>query len=292
MEGIAGDQSPTASDEDLLAFVLRATETVRAALDRPVKSKAKINMKRYVQKQLHKYHDVCRYRVPRKRQKRISTSPMSDSSETSYPSMASTHSSTAFHQAPFIADAGYPDDRYLCLRTVSGNVMPLQYSGNSTSAQCSSYATPSRYALQPGDAGSVSATQDIWGIEASHDAHYGYSAGVSDEFLCGKLSFCSEAGPEDMAPGASVDPVFPSENCDQIVPFIENELQLYACAEANKPGQEIASDICESASPSLCTYEPGDCAYASFVETFVLPQKDSSSRGSSCSVAPQFSSLY
>ncbi|KAH6937020.1 hypothetical protein HPB50_025109 [Hyalomma asiaticum] len=289
MEGIAGDQSSTAPDEDLLAFVLRATETVRAALGRPVKTKAKINMKRYVQKQLHKYHDCCRYRVPRKRQKRISTSPMGDSSETSYSSMASTHSPTAFP----IADAGYPDDQYLCLRTVSGNVMPLQYSGNSKGAQCSnSYASQSGYALQTDDAGSVSATQDIWGIEASQDAQYGYSASVSDEFLCGKISFCSEAGPEDMAPGASVDPVFPSENYDQIVPFIENELQVYACAEANTPGPEIASNISESASPSLCTYEPGDCAYASFVETFVLPQNGSSSRGSSCSVTPEFSSLY
>lgn len=283
MEGTAGDQSSTAPDEDLLAFVLRATETVRAALDRPVKSKAKINLKRYVQRQLHKCHDASRYRVPsrNRKQKRISTQPRSESSE-AYSSMASAYSPTALEQTPFISDA------------VSGNATPTQYSGNSERVQYdASYVSPTGYVLQRDDPFNTFAMHNVSGVDACRDTS-GYCTDVSDVCLREHLSFCSEAEPEDAA-GATVDPVFPSENCDQIVPFIETELQRYVCAEGDAPNSESGSDVPETVSPSQCMYEPRDCAYASFVEavsSVVLSPNDSNSCDLTCSAASQFLALY
>ncbi|KAL1432959.1 hypothetical protein MTO96_001945 [Rhipicephalus appendiculatus] len=248
MEGIAGDQSSAAPDDDLLAFVRRATETVRAALDRPVKTKAKINLKRYVQRQLLKSYDASRYRG-KKKQNRTSTSPM----------------------------------------TVK--VMPTQCYGNSEHAQYdNSYASPTGDALQYGDTSfNVSATYSASRMDAS-----GYGTSVGDEFLCGQLSFCSEVAPEDAAPFATVDPVFPSENCDQIVPFIANELQRYVCAEPDAPKPDTGGDVSGSVSSSPCMYEPRDCAYASFVEdvsSIVLSSNDSS-RDHTCSFTSPFLPLY
>lgn len=291
MEGIAGDQSSAAPDDDLLAFVHRATETVRAALDRPVKTKAKINLKRYVQRQLLKSHDVSRYRVPRekKKQNRTSASPMSESLE-ACSSIASAHSTPAFQKAPF--SNGFPDDVYASFRTGSGNVMPIQCFGNSERTQyVNSYASPTGNGLQYGDTSfNVLAPHNASGVDAS-----GYCTSVSDEFLSGQLLFCSEVTPEDAAPFATVDPVFPSENCDQIVPFIDNELQRYLCAEAGAPSPETGGDVAESVSSSPCMYEPRDCAYASFIEnvsSVVLSPNDISSRDPSCSATSQFLPLY
>lgn len=295
MEGTAGDQSSTAPDEDLLAFVLRATETVRAALDRPVKSKAKINLKRYVQRQLHKCHDASRYRVPsrNKKQKRISMAPRSESSK-AYSSMASAYSPSSLQETPFISDADYPDDEYVSFRAVSGNAMPTQYSGNSERVQSdTTYVSPTGYVLQRDDTFNTFALHNVSGTDASRDTS-GYCTDVSDVCLREHLSFCSEAGPEDAA-GASVDPVFPSENCDQIVPFIETELQRYACAEGDAPNSESGSDVPETVYPSQCMYEPRDCAYASFVEALnsvVLSRNESNSCDLTCSAASQFLALY
>lgn len=295
MEETVGEHSSTTSDEDLLAFVLRATECVRAALDRPVKSKAKISLKRYVQRQLHKCHDASRYRVPGKhrKQKPISTPPRSESSE-AYASMASAYSPTALRQTPFISDTSHPDDEYGSLRAVSGNAMPTQYSGNSERVQYdTSYVSPAGYVLQRGVTCNTFAMQNVSGMDTSRDTR-GYCTDISDVCLREHLSFCSEAGCEDAA-GATVDPVFPSENCDQIVPFIETELQRYACAESDAPNTESSSDVPETVSPSQCVYEPRDCTYAPFTEavsSVVLSANDSNSYDLTCSAAPQFLAMY
>lgn len=292
MEGTVGDQGSTAPDEDLLAFVLRATETVRAALDRPVKSKAKINLKRYVQRQLHKCHDASCYTAPRnnRKQKTISAPPRSESSEAS---MAPAHSPTAFQQMPFISDAGHPNDEYVSFRAVTCNAVPTQYSGNFERAQHhTSYVSPTGYVLQCDDTCNSFAMDSVSCMDASRDIS-GYCTDVSDACLREHLSFCSEAGSEDAA-GATVDPVFPSENCDQIVPFIETELQRYACAEGDAPNSS-GSDVPETVSPLQCMYEPRDCTYASFVEavsSVVLSPNDSNSCDLTCGAASQFLALY
>ncbi|KAL3209825.1 hypothetical protein MRX96_037637 [Rhipicephalus microplus] len=287
MEGIAGVQSSAAPDDDLLEFVRRATETVRAALERPVKTKAKINLKRYIQRQLLKSHDVSRYRASREKKKKHNrTSPTSEWQKT-YSSIASAYSTTDFPEIPLTN--GYPDDVRVSSRTISDDVMATQCSGNSTHARCvNSYALPTGNALQYGETSfNVPATYNASNMKSS-------GHGDSDQFLCGQLLFCSEVASVDAASFAAVDPVFPSENCDQIVPFIEDELQRYVCAESDAPEPQTGADDSGSVSSPPCTHEPRDCVYASFGDyaSSVELSSNDKPRDPTCSYVSPFLPLY
>ncbi|KAH8041528.1 hypothetical protein HPB51_016973 [Rhipicephalus microplus] len=249
-----------------------------------VKTKAKINSKRYIQRQLLKSHDISRYRASREKKKKHNrTSPTSEWQKT-YSSIASAYSTTDFPEIPLTN--GYPDDvRVSSRNNQSMTLWPLSALGTrnmlgaSTVTRCQ-LAVRYSMARHPSTCRQRT-THRIWSPSGCGD---------SDQFLCGQLLFCSEVASVDAASFAAVDPVFPSENCDQIVPFIEDELHRYVCAESDAPEPQTGADDSGSVSSPPCTHEPRDCVYASFGDyaSSVELSSNDKSRDPTCSYVSHF----
>lgn len=260
MEGSTDYQDPVASVEDLLAFVDRASATVRAVLGRPSKTKSKVNLKRYVQRQLHKCNDVSRYRTKGRDKRPRLTAPESESTNTRPLTPAAPYSITA-QQTSFAGGSRRSADQYAEFRTFSAcaPTVPCPESSAGTRhvrVTCAVPATPpvQRYAEDG------SAVEDV--ALQSDSFHRGrrQCANFSEGCFYDNFPQSATAASEQLA-GAFVDPVFPPENCDQIVPFIETELQQYQCCKSQGPNAERVGEVVESASLSPCIYEISDWTF-------------------------------
>lgn len=233
MESEGMVQSWAPSVEDLLAFVDRASVSVRAALERPSKPSRRINLKRYIQKRIHRRHEFVRNRATAAEGKGNAMSKSRMSAQLGWHSTdcATDAFNLGWHPTGSTADTSISEPSapaYEDLRCdhVGGDVPLWCYDwSSSVSESCGDHQriwTSRQDGLQepmPGDGSHCNDLKNdvlrysLLSGEPSLEDSKGH-VGSTDGALLN-----SHYGQEEVDYNF-VDPVFPSENCDQIVPFI------------------------------------------------------------------------